>query len=223
MGYLRDARQFLGELRRDFFHTGAVLPSSRALGRTMTCNLRRDRPPARILEVGPGTGAVTSVILETLQPADHLDIVEINDRFVALLTERFASEEHFRRHANQAALHHCPLQELDSKERYDFIISGLPMNNFPPGMVREIFQVFRRLLKPDGMLTYFEYVLIRQLKAPFIGRDERRRLLRVGRVVGHYVNRHQVGRDLILANMPPAFVRHLRFSIPKSLSPSDMR
>src|SRR5436309_2865851 len=92
---------------------------------------------------------------------------------------------------------------------YDFIVSGLPINNFPVAHVRRIFQVYERLLKPGGTLTYFEYVFIRQLKIPFVNRRERRRLYRVGRVVGDYIRDYQVRRQKVLINVPPAIVRHL--------------
>jgi len=59
------------------------------------------------------------------------------------------------------------------------------------------------------VLSYFEYVLIRQLKTPFAGRRERRRLYRVGRLVGQYIRSFQVRREQVLMNVPPAVVRHL--------------
>ncbi len=69
--------------------------------------------------------------------------------------------------------------------------------------------MYERLLKPGGTLTYYEYVLIRQLKTPFVGRRERRRLYRVGRVIGDYIRDFQVRRQKVLINVPPAIVRHL--------------
>jgi hypothetical protein len=83
--------------------------------------------------------------------------------------------------------------------------------------VRDIFRAYSRLLKPGGTLTYYEYVLIRQLKTPFVNRKERRRLYRVGRVVGSYIDSFQVRRERIFMNMPPAIVRHL--SLKPGLSP----
>src|SRR5262249_56027445 len=92
----------------------------------------------------------------------------------------------------------------------DFIVAGLPVNNFSFDQVRQIFGAFRRLLKPGGTLTYYEYVLMRTLKTPFVNRTERRRLLRVGRVVGHYIRDAQIRRERIFINVPPATVRHPR-------------
>ena len=42
-------------------------------------------------------------------------------------------------------------------------------------------------------------------------RRERRRLYRVGRVVGQYIGAYQFRRQHVLMNVPPAIVRHLRF------------
>jgi phospholipid N-methyltransferase len=103
---------------------------------------------------------------------------------------------------------------------YDFIISGLPLNNFSSGDVRSILASFRRLVRPEGLLSYFEYTLVRQVKSPFVGRRERRRLFRVGRLLGRFVHDHQVRREIVLLNVPPATVRHLRFAPPVAPSAS---
>lgn len=108
------------------------------------------------------------------------------------------------------AVHEAAIEEFGGFGCYDFIVSGLPLNNFPVAQIREIFQAYNRLLKPGGTLTYYEYVLIRQLKTPFVNRRERRRLYRVGRVVGQYIRAHQVRRQRVFINVPPAVVRHLR-------------
>jgi len=100
---------------------------------------------------------------------------------------------------------------VPGEQRYDYIVSGLPLNNFPVSLVRRIFRAYDRLLKPGGTLTYYEYVFIRQLKTPFASRRERRRLHCLGRVVGDYIQSFQVRRESIFINVPPATVRHLRF------------
>jgi phospholipid N-methyltransferase len=176
----------------------------------LTSELRRPRLPGRILEVGPGTGSVTHQILNHLLPADRFDMVELNGHFVALLQRRFDQEWDFRSRRHQVRILHKAVEELDGEGIYDYIVSGLPLNNFPVAQVREIFQVYNRLLRPGGTLTYYEYVLIRSLKTPFVDRRERRRLFRVGRVVGRYIRNYQVRRQPVFANVPPAVVRHLR-------------
>src|ERR687886_2112757 len=90
------------------------------------------------------------------------------------------------------------------------MVWGRPRNTSRVPKGREIFPTYNRLLKPGGTLTYYEYVLVRQLKTPFVDRRERRRLFRVGRVVGGYIRDYQFGRERIFINLPPATVRHLR-------------
>jgi phosphatidylethanolamine/phosphatidyl-N-methylethanolamine N-methyltransferase len=210
MRFIKNCGNFIREVRRDFLHTGALLPSSPFLGRAMTAHLRFRRRPARILEVGPGTGAITGEVLRRLNPADQLDVVEINPRFVALLRRRLATEKRFRPYGHQVRVIHAPVQEVAGREVYDFILSSLPLNNFPPGVVREVFEVFQRLLVPGGTLSFYEYVFVRHLKTPFVERRERERLQRVGRILGSYVRKYQFDRERIYANVPPAVVRHLR-------------
>src|SRR5713226_8428066 len=88
MRYWSECWSFFRETRRRFLQTGSILPSSRFLGRALASELGKPRGPARILEVGPGTGSVTREILRQLQPGDQLDLVEVNERFVDLLRGR---------------------------------------------------------------------------------------------------------------------------------------
>src|SRR5437763_15158479 len=206
-----DCGAFFRAFRRNFHTTGAILPSSRFLARAMTFDLKGPRRPARILEVGPGTGAVTREIVRHLQDEDRFDTVEINPTFVEHLRNRFEQEGLFRKRLDQIELIEGPVEELLGTAVYDFIISGLPLNNFAVSQVRTIFRTFNRLLKPGGTLSYYEYVFVRQLKTPFVGREERRRLLKIGRVVQRYIRDYQIGRKRILINVPPATVRRLRF------------
>jgi phospholipid N-methyltransferase len=206
----RDCGDFFREFRHHFRTTGAVLPSSRFLAGALVSQLRPPRPAGRILEVGPGTGSVTRAVARRMVPGDRLDAVEINPRFVRLLRRQLAEEDLFRPWRDQVEVIHAGVEDLVGESVYDYIVSGLPLNNFPVAKVREIFATYSRLLKPGGTLTYYEYVLVRQLKTPFVDRRERRRLFRVGRVVAGYIRDYQIRREQILINVPPATVRHLR-------------
>jgi len=144
-------------------------------------------------------------------PGDRLDAVEINRHFVDLLERRLRQERVFALHRDQIEIIHAAVQDLLGESTYDFIVSGLPLNNFPAHEVRDIFDTYSRLLKPGGTLTFYEYTLVRQFKSPFVDRRERRRLFRVGRVMRGYIRDFQIRRERIFINVPPATVRHLRF------------
>ena len=65
---LADHLAFFKQFRETFTTTGAVAPSSRFLARAMTAPLARRDGPVRVLEIGPGTGAVTGKIVRLLRP-----------------------------------------------------------------------------------------------------------------------------------------------------------
>src|SRR5262249_42482101 len=194
----------------NFYHTGAILPSSANLGRVVSKSLLGPRPAMRLLEVGPGTGSVTRVIASRLRPGDQFDAVEINPDFVAHLQRRLQTDRALSAQRDAIRIIQSPVQELPGEGVYDLIISGLPLNNFSPELIDDIFAAFRRLLKPDGLLTYFEYAFIRRLKWPFVGRGERQRLRKINDLLAGYRRRHQVSREHVWFNVPPAVVRRLR-------------
>src|SRR5690348_14937458 len=91
---------------RRFETTGAVAPSSRFLARALSRPLRACRERAvRVLEVGPGTGAVTREIVRHIKPGDTLDLVEINENFADLLRKRFETDASYSAIADRSAVH----------------------------------------------------------------------------------------------------------------------
>lgn len=206
---MRDHLEFFRQFRQRFKTTGSIMPSSRFLARAMTGPLKlRDRP-ARVLEVGPGTGAVTRRIVRLLQPEDRFDLVEINEVFADLLRRRFDSDRHFRRVNDQSQVHVCPLQEFETDEPYDFIISGLPLNNFSTELVQQIFDAYFRLLAPGGVLSYFEYMYVRSMRKHVGGKDGRRHMRALDELLAGYLQRHRFRRSWVFLNVPPAWVQHL--------------
>jgi phospholipid N-methyltransferase len=203
-------RDFFREFRRDFHHTGAVLPSGVFLARALARPLTQPHPPAHILEIGPGTGSVTREIVRAMQPGDRLDAVEINPHFAELLGRRLERDSLLAARRDDVRILQSPVQDLPGQGVYDFLVSGLPLNNFAGPEIRSIFAAFLRLARPGATLSYFEYAFVRQLKAPFVGRAERFRLARVGKLVGRYIRRHQTACRRVWLNVPPAIVRYLR-------------
>jgi phospholipid N-methyltransferase len=209
MGIWSEYGEFWKVTRRNFKTTGALLPSSPFLARALAAELEGPRPAGRILEVGPGTGVVTKAIARRMKPGDHLDCVELNTTFADSVRELVASHRVFAGKRDKVNVITSGVEDLPGTDVYDYIVSGLPLNSFPAALVRRIFQSFSRLLKPGGVVSYFEYVLVRELQKPFVNKDERRRLHRVGKIVGQYITEFQVRREHVLMNVPPAVVRHL--------------
>ncbi len=186
------------------------MPSGRFLGRALARYAGQLPHGQRILEVGPGTGAVTSHIVKKLGPNDRLDLVELNQQFVDRLKERFASEPGFQAVAAQTRILHQSVESLSQDEPYDLIVSGLPLNNFSVDDVKTILAVLVRLLPPGGMLSFFQYIAIRPARALVSGPAERARLRGIGEALGELLGPHEIRRDWVWPNIPPAWVHHVR-------------
>ena len=201
---------FLTQALKDFRRTGSVWPSSPMLARAMTRPIARIEGPRRILEVGPGTGPFTKAILKKLRAGDRFDLVEINERFCRKL-ERDMLSKYRARHPSVAVELHCaPIEEAKLSGPYDLIVCGLPFNNFPPKLMRQIFRRMFALLKEDGELVYFEYAGVRVMKGPVMDGAGRARLRRID-AIGKSLRRKHDGRtELVLGNFPPAIAYRLK-------------
>ncbi len=208
---LRNQLQFLRQYYEQFETTGAIAPSSRFLARSMTRFLAaRERQNAvQVIEIGPGTGAVTDQIVRQLGPDDRLDLVELNEQFIRILEERFAADPAWARVRPQVQIHQQPVQDY-SGPAGDFVISGLPLNNFPLPLVREIRETYLRLVRPAGVLSYFEYMYIRTVRRRISRGSERTRIIGIDDLLGELCEQHRICRDSVWLNLPPAWVQHLR-------------
>jgi phospholipid N-methyltransferase len=203
-------RLFWRQFREAFYSTGAVMPSGPRLCRALVRHVAGNGKPRRILEVGPGTGVVTTEIIARLGPQDSLDIVELNEHFVAALRERLQADDSWRRVADRVRLHHMAVEQFMPDEPFDCIISGLPLNNFPVEVVRGILSHLEGIAGDGATLSFFEYIGVRKAKSMLCSREERQRLTGIGDAMDEALDKWEIGRDCVVANVPPAWVHHLR-------------
>jgi len=207
-----DLLLFLREFRRNFHSTGALLPSSRFLARALVRYVAAGRhgPPRRILEAGPGTGAVTRRLVAAMGPADRLDLAECNEQFVSRLRKHLQIDPLLRRAADRIRLFHLPVQELARESGYDLIVCGLPFNNFSAELVEQILGALLGRLRPGGVLSFFEYMAVRRLRLLWSRGDERLRLRGIEQAMRRAFQGRRVRCDWVWLNLPPAWVHHLR-------------
>lgn len=205
-------RVFWREFRQTFHTTGAVLPSGRGLCKALASQVGRDGLCRRVLEVGPGTGAVTTEIIRRLGPDDRLDLVELNQRFAQVLRGRLANEPAWQQVATRVRVLEMPVEQLPSDEKYECIVSGLPLNNFSCEFVAQVIDHFHQLAAEGCTLSFFEYVAIRKAKAMVSSAVERKRLLGIEKILADEFASWEFDRQCVLTNVPPAWVHHLRFA-----------
>ena len=201
---------FISEALKNSYHTGSVWPSSRALARTITKSFREKKGPRKILEVGPGSGPFTKVILESLRPDDEYHLVEINDVFCRDLQTRFIDP--YLSEPGESAkveLHQGAIEEVTLPSTFDFTVCGLPFNNFPPTVTRSIFRQLLDLTRTTGDLAYFEYAAVRRMRGAVVGSDGRAKIKRIDAHGKSMLKRFNGQRELVFGNLPPAYVIRL--------------
>ena len=211
---LNEYRLFWREFRQNFHTTGAVLPSGKRLSRALARFAAGGERPKRLLEVGAGTGAVTRFISRAMGPEDRLDLVELNASFAESLRTMLREDPHYAPTADRIQVRQTAIEDFPVDEPYDVIVSGLPLNNFSVESVQGILDQLMKLLKPNGTLSFFEYIAIRRVKAVVSRRDERHRLRGIGEVTDRLFAKHEIRRDPIFLNVPPAWVHHLSHESP---------
>jgi phospholipid N-methyltransferase len=163
-------------------------------------SLESDAKPRRILEVGPGTGAFTDQIIRRMNPNDTLHLVEFDEDFCKLLIEKYKD-------IPNVTVFHQSITDFES-EKYDFIVSGLPMNAFTPNFVKAIFNRFEDLSKEGTKISYFEYMVLPQIKQLFSKKADRISLQSILNQKKEFYHKHPLTTDHVLTNITPAQVKH---------------
>ena len=211
MNRLTEYQTFLTQFLRNYETTGSLIPSSRALASALCKYVGEGAAPQKILEAGPGTGAVTGCIIERMRHDDRLWLVELNPSFAAHLRAAFKRKPAFREVASRCHLVEGSVQELGHEGDFDLVISGLPLNNFSSEAVRSILDAYAKLLKPGGILSFFQYMMIRPAKMIVSVGPERDRLKGVGEAIERMLVEREFAREWVWPNVPPAWVHHIRF------------
>ena len=156
-----DQVRFLARMIARPVHTGAVAPSSRALGRAMAAqiDLNNDLP---ILELGPGTGVVTEMLLARGIAPTRLTAVEYDAGFAARVRERCPSVQVIQGDAFNLE------KTLDGKLSGPLaaVVSSLPLINFPVEMRTTLLDAIFRRLAPGAPFIQFSYRIKPPVPAP---------------------------------------------------------
>jgi phosphatidylethanolamine/phosphatidyl-N-methylethanolamine N-methyltransferase len=122
---LDDEVRFLRSWIEKPLHMGAVMPSSKVLARTVAryVDPHSDGP---VIELGPGTGAITDALIAHGVAEKRLVLVEFDPGFCALLRERYPQAT-----VIQGDAYNLDLTLAELKEPAAAMVSGLPLVTKP--------------------------------------------------------------------------------------------
>jgi phospholipid N-methyltransferase len=143
----------LGQFIRNPRSIGALCPSSAQLSKTITSEIEIEKAKS-VVELGPGTGAITNSILKSIAPETNFFAVELNHNILAAFQKRFPKTKVYHESASNLHL----LLEQEGLEYVDVIVSGLPWAAFPDNLQNEIMQSVINSLRPGGVFTTFAYL-----------------------------------------------------------------
>ncbi|MGP9813090.1 class I SAM-dependent methyltransferase [Rhodopseudomonas sp. NSM] len=149
---LDDEVRFLRSWIEKPLHMGAVMPSGKLLARTMAqyVDIHSTGP---VIELGPGTGAITNALVEHGVDQKRLVLVEYNPSFCALLRERYP----------QATIVQGDAYRLRDTlwdvlpEPATAVVSGLPLVTKPMLTRMKLIRDSFNLLEPGAPFVQFTY------------------------------------------------------------------
>lgn len=135
--------------------TGAVMPSSKVLARTMAAYVD-PKSKGPVVELGPGTGAVTQALVERGVDPARLVLVEFNPTFCRMLRARYPAATVVQGDAYRLRR----LLETTLREPADAIVSGLPLVTKPMRTRVRLISEAMALLRPGAPFVQFTYAMV---------------------------------------------------------------
>ena len=151
---LSDSSLFLREWLANPQRTGSVAPSSPMLTSAMARWLPHDSE-SFILELGPGTGAVTAALLKRGLREDRLIAIEHNPALACHLRKRFPRALIITGDAWQ--MDALLREHIPAIETVGAVISSLPLLNFPKEQADALAQKIRAVLESRGRWVQYSY------------------------------------------------------------------
>lgn len=147
---------FLKQFWQEKKMVGSMVPSSRFLAEKMLQNI--DFKHAHFfVELGPGNGVFTKQILEKMNPDAKLLVFELNTSFFKQLKAEIKDERVILINDSAEKIQDY-LNENDILYA-DYIISSLPLANFPNKLKNAIIEASYNALKNKGKYIQFQYTL----------------------------------------------------------------
>ena len=152
---LDDEVRFLQSWIQNPLTTGAVTPSGRALAKAMADQVDMGTP-GPIVELGPGTGAVTAALIARDLDPSRLILLEFNEEFCELLQRRYPAARVLQ--GDAYALLRTLHKELP--EPAAAVVSSLPLFTKPLRRRVTLLEAAFRLMRPNAPFIQFTYAVV---------------------------------------------------------------
>lgn len=130
---------------------GAIIPSSHYLAESMSRCITKSES-GFILELGPGTGAITTGILKSGISPNQLVALEISQQLAEQFKKNFPEITVIHGDATQ-------LSKYMGNKKFDTIISSLPLRSLSKTDLDKILMEIPRVLSPHGKFIQFTYAI----------------------------------------------------------------
>lgn len=196
LGSWKDIVHTMSQFARDPGNMGTLIPSSRFLARRMM-NAADISHAKVVLELGAGTGAITTELMKRAHADAQVIILDNNPESIEILrTKLMHSRAVTLVHGN--ALNICEILREHSIEKVDSLVSSLPYTSLGPELTQQILLKASQVLSPTGHFVAFQY-------SPAI-KKSLEQFFKIER------------SEIELRNFPPAIVYRC---VPKNQSESD--
>lgn|SRR5215469_2651646 len=186
---------FASQVLKGFHTVAAVAPSSVHLAAAMVEPLHLSEASVAV-ELGAGTGVMTRALLKELPRAATLFVFEINPEFITYLRAHFDDPRLVLINENVENIE----AELRKRgvDHVDVVLSSLGLAFMTEAQRRKIFEGLRPFLRPNTVLTQFQYVSSVQFE------NGRLRKLTLRPLLHRYFE--SVSSKIVWRNVPPAYV-----------------
>ncbi len=173
--------KFLRQFFKDRQMVGAVAPSTKFLAEKMLKHIDFDSAKI-IVELGPGNGVFTEIMLQRMSPDAQLFVFELNEEFHKEVASKISDP--------RAQIIHDSAENIDKYVKEagtaNAVVSSLPLMVFPEELRANVIKAAHTVLHEDGNYVQFQYSLQskRYLQSIF----------------------SKVNIQFTIRNLPPAFV-----------------
>lgn len=145
---------FIKQFFKDRQMVGSVTPSTRFLASKMLENIDFNNDKL-IVELGPGNGVFTDLLLKKIAPDARLIVLELNNEFYETLSDRITDPRVQVVHDSAENIE----KYLPEGEKVDCVISSLPLMVLPETVRVNIVNISNSILKSKGLYMQFQYSL----------------------------------------------------------------